>query len=139
MPADFFIDADLGMVFSKATGVISLADGEDHMDRLSADPEFRPEYNQLFDLRQARGTALSDNALRSLASRKIFSGNSRRAFVVEGDLEFGLSRVFATYREIQGEHGIHVFREMKEALSWLSLSAEPDPGLFNRLRPSGVA
>jgi len=127
MPADFFIDADLGMVFSKATGVISLADGEDHMDRLSADPEFRPEYNQLFDLRQARGTALSDNALRSLASRKIFSGNSRRAFVVEGDLEFGLSRVFAT------------FREMKEALSWLSLSAEPDPGLFNRLRPSGVA
>jgi hypothetical protein len=139
MPADFFIDAGLGMVFSKATGVISLADGEDHMDRLCANPEFRTEFNQLFDFRQARGTALSDDALWSLASRKIFSRDSPGAFVVAGDLEFGLSRVFATYREMQGERGILVFRDMTEALSWLSLTEEPDAALFCRLKPSEEA
>jgi hypothetical protein len=133
MPADFYIEPDLGMVFSKATGLFTFADAVDHMDRLTANPDFRPEFNQLIDFREASGTTLSSDDVRTLAQRQIFSNGSRRAFVAPEDLEFGLSRVFGTYREFQGEPGIRVFRDMKEALSWLSLSTEPDPSMFSRL------
>ena len=49
----------------------------------------------------------------------------------------GIASVFKTYRELEGEPGIRAFRELSEALSWLSLSAGPDPGLFTRLNPAG--
>jgi len=127
------------MVFSKATGVVCWDDVVDHMDRLESHPDFRPEFNQLVDIREASRTDLSHNDVRRMAERRIFSDKSRRAFVVSRDFEFGLSRVFATYREIRGETGIEVFRDMKKALSWLSLTEEPDPGMFTRLKPSQVA
>jgi len=133
MPADFFIDTQLGIVFSKAVGVFTLADCLGHTDRLQSRPEFRPEFNQLFDFRRVSEVALSNDDIRRLAQRTIFSTTSRRAFVVSGDLEFGIGRMFEAYRDIAGESGIMMFREMKEALSWLSLSAEPDPSLFPNL------
>ena len=139
MPADFFIDTHLRMVFSKAVGLLSSIDAIDHMDRLQKHPDFRPEFNQLFDFRQARGTNLSNDELRRLANRSIFSDNSRRAFVVGSDADFGIGRIFSTYRDIRGEKGIRIFREMEKALAWLSLSAEPDPGLFKNLGPAGNA
>ena len=139
MPADFFIDARLGMVFSKATGVIRWVDAVDHMDRLSTHPDFRPEFNQLFDFREAQGVALSHDEIHRLSTRKIFGERSRRAFVVAGDFQFGIARMFSIYREMQGEPGIQVFREMNKALTWLSLTAEPDPGFFTRLDRSAEA
>src|SRR5260370_29810796 len=130
MPADFYIDAQHGIVYSKANGVLGRAKALDHMDRLSAHPEFRPEFNQLFDFRQVAKVELTPKQVRVLAMRKIFCERSKRAFVVSSDLQFGLSRVFEAYRNLAGEKGIRIFREMGEALSWLELSAEPDPKLF---------
>jgi hypothetical protein len=136
MPADFFIDTRLGIVFSKATNVLAMADALDHMDRLERDPEFRPEFNQLIDFRQTSAVVLSHDEIRRLASRKIFGPRSRRAFVVPGDFEYGLARIFATYRDMQGESGIMIFRDMEKALAWLALSAEPSAALFPRLTRS---
>ena len=42
------------------------------------------------------------------------------------DRQYGFGRVFGTYRELGGEPGIAIFREMQEALGWLSLSAESE-------------
>jgi len=108
----------------------------DHMNRLERHPDFRPELNQLIDFRQTRNVVLSHEEIRRLASRKIFGPRSHRAFVVPGDFEYGLARMFATYREMQGEPGISIFRDIEKALAWLAISAEPDPGLFPRLTPS---
>ncbi|MBI3880717.1 MAG: hypothetical protein HY301_11740 [Verrucomicrobia bacterium] len=135
MPGDFYIDAKLGVVFSKVTGVLTLADVLDHMERLVRHPDFRPEFNQLLDFREATNMALSNDEVRGLARKNIFSALSRRAFVVSSDLQFGLSRVFATHRELLGEGGILVFREMQEALNWLALSSVPDARVFARLHP----
>jgi hypothetical protein len=137
MPADFFIDPKLGMVYSKATGIFGHIEALDHMTRLKRHPDFRPEFNQLFDFRPITKVELSNADVKDFASRTIFSADSKRAFVVASDLQFGLSRMFGTYREIAGEQGIMIFREMTEALSWLSLSAEPDPKLFKKLGSPG--
>jgi hypothetical protein len=135
MPADFFIDTPLGMVFSKATEVLDWAEALDHMDRLQAHPDFRPEFNQLIDFRPASPITLTHEQVRRLAHRPVFSARSRRAFVVASDLAFGLGRAFSTYRDLAGEPGIVIFREMPPALAWLGLAAEPDPGLFPKLNP----
>ncbi|MEP6668802.1 MAG: hypothetical protein ABJF10_06605 [Chthoniobacter sp.] len=135
MPADFFIDSVRGIVFSKAIGTCSRTDILGHMDRLRGHPDFRPEMDQLFDFRQVTNAAFSDEDVRMLATRNIFRGNSKRALVVSSDEHFGLGRMFETYRELEGEHGITIFREMDDALAWLSLSAEPDTKLFIKLAP----
>ncbi len=136
MPADFFIDSPRNMVFSKAAGQLSHADVLDHMDRLQNQPAFLPAFNQLLDFRQVTSVTLSSRQVAELAKRTIFGPTSRRAFAVSADWQFGLARMFGAYREIQGETGIVVFREIKECLDWLSLSSEPDHGLFVNLRPA---
>jgi|SRR5882724_1721225 len=133
MPAYFYIDSELGVVFSKATGVFSRADALDHMERLSRHPDFRPELNQLADFRQITKVDLSSEEIRELAKMTIFSARSQRAFVVSSDLQFGLGRVFASYREIRGETGIMIFRQLQDALNWLSISSEPDAKVFTEL------
>jgi hypothetical protein len=133
MPADFFIDPQMGMVFSKAMGVFGRVEALDHMNRLLHHPDFRPEFNQLLDFRGITKLELTSEEVRGLANRTIFSAHSKRAFVMASDLQFGLGRMFKTYREIGGEQGIMIFRVMAEALSWLSLSAEPDPKSFRML------
>lgn len=135
MPADVFIDAKHGMVFSRATGVFGRLEALDHMDRLKSHPDFRPEFNQLADFRQVTSVTLSHNEVMELASRTIFSPRSRRAFVVEGDSQFGIGRMFGSHREAKGETGIVIFRDMNKALAWLSLSEVPATALFSRLSP----
>jgi hypothetical protein len=51
--------------------------------------------------------------------RNIFSPESRRAIVVKNDVQFGLARLFETHRELAGETGIRVFRNLEEALEWV--------------------
>jgi hypothetical protein len=133
MPADFYIDAPHGIVYSKATCVLGRAEVWDHMDRLTQHPEFRAEFNQLLDFREVTKMELTAGDVKVLAMRKIFSERSKRAFVVSSDLQYGLSRVFEAYRNLAGEKGITIFREMAGALSWLGLSAEPDRKLFTKL------
>ena len=130
MPADFFVNPQLGVVFSKATGVFGYAEALDHMTRLLRDPDFRPGFNQLLDAREITKVELSSDEVRDLAARTVFSAHSRRAFVTKSNHDFAISRMFGTYREIRGEDGIRSYHTMPEALAWLGLAADPDPKLF---------
>jgi hypothetical protein len=54
----------------------------------------------------------------------VFSPQSRRAFVAPEDEEFGMARMFAALRELRGETEIGVFRNLEEAMDWVSVNAE---------------
>lgn len=136
MPADFVINARLGVVFSRGFGVFCRADALEHMDQLLRHPDFRPEFNQLADFRQITELALTADEVGELSRRRVFSDRSRRAFVVAGDLQYGYSRMFGSFRRIKGELGVATFRDMAEALCWLSLPAEGDPGTFAGPEPA---
>ncbi len=103
------------------------------MERLTRHPDFLPEFRQLVDFREVSNITLSNEEIRLLSRRSIFSSHSHRAFVVATDLQYGLCRMFATYRELNGEDGIRIFREMSEALEWLAIATEADAKLFTRL------
>ena len=72
-------------------------------------------------------SCLTSEEISDLASRSVFSSRSRRAFVVASSLQFGLSRMFAAYREEKGRQETMVFRDLREALAWLNLPPDWKP------------
>jgi len=126
MPTEFTVHPNLGVVVSRGSGVFTHADFLDHMARVSADPQFHPDLNQIVDCRAITKMDLSHDQIKSLASRSIFSARSRRAFVVSSELHFGLTRMFAAYREIKAGQEVMVFDNPAAALTWLGIPADFD-------------
>ena len=135
MPVDFLIDTKFGVIYIKATGVLNRAEAMDYRARLLRHPDFRPELNLLADLREVTKMALSNAEVKDLTRYTVLSAQSKRVFVVASDLQFGLIRMFGAYRQIVGDQEVMISRTMPEALSWLSLPAEPDSKLFKLLDP----
>jgi hypothetical protein len=127
MPFDFSIHAAQGVVYSSARGIFSRTDALEHVKRLKQEPDFHPGLNQLFDFRTATTIDLSGEEIEQLAVRDVFSKQSKRAFVVSSNLQFGMARMFALYRDTRGETGVQVFRELPEALAWLGLPTDFQP------------
>lgn len=127
MPADYLIDAKHRMVFSRGRGTFSQDDFREHMRQLVNDPQFRPEYNQLVDCRAIEKMDLNGAQIEELARSSVFAPTSLRAFVATDKVQYGLSRMMATYRKINAGQEVQVFSEMKEALAWFGLPADTDP------------
>ena len=134
MPADFIIDTDLGVVFSCGSGALSYADTVGHMNRLTSDARFRPDFRQIMDFREATPVQITSAEILELAEREVFGPCSRRAFVVASDLQFGLCRMFGLHREARGEPTIRIFRDMPEAIAWIEVPAEAAQQAFDALK-----
>jgi hypothetical protein len=119
VPAFYKIDKERRIVLSSVAGVLTRTDIQGHMDRLSNDSDFDPNYSQIVDFTQLSGVDIEPEDVRQFAERNIFSPRSRRAFVVKDDLQYGLARMFEIHRELNGETGIRVFRTIDEALDWV--------------------
>jgi hypothetical protein len=65
---------------------------------------------------------ISAQEARILAERRIFSRESRRAFVATKPHIFGLGRMMEIYYERLGD--VQVFSSMDEALKWLGADTE---------------
>ena len=92
-------------------------DARDHQDRLLVDPDFDASFDQLIDTTHAMKFDISAAQARILAERRVFSPESRRAFVATEPHIFGLGRMMAIYHELLGS--AQVFNSMDEALKWL--------------------
>jgi hypothetical protein len=80
-----------------------------------------PAVRMLWDLRDARFD-LAQAEVSDLAEyiKGLISGSAiRTCFVVSGDLEFGLVRMFETLREAKGVR-TSVFRDKERAIEWLT-------------------
>lgn len=134
MAAQFVIDEANRAVFSRAYGVFTYSDCLNHMDRLSADPRFQPDFNQIIDFTDVAHIELTVEQIHHLSKRNIFGPKSRRAYVVASDLLFGLSRMFATLRETEGEPGIITFRDIGAAIVWTNVPKPVAQKAFTDLR-----
>ena len=109
---------------SSGGGLLNTDDLMGHQDRLLKDPDFNPSYSQLFDLTHITELQVGPEEVRRLAQRHVFSPTSRRAVVVKDDLQYGLARMFEIHRELAGESGIRVFRNLDDALNWIFTSTD---------------
>jgi hypothetical protein len=124
MPADYLIDAERQLVYSRGWGDLTDADLLDHQRRLALDPRFHPDLSQLLDfLGVTSSKGVTANAVKEGARRHLFGPHSRRALVASDPSTFGMARMFETYREISGsEEQIKVFRSLEDAWAWLGIS-----------------
>ncbi len=119
MPAFYKIDKERRLVLSTASGVFTLADAVSHMERLSKDQDFDPTFSQISDFTHVTTIDLSNDEIRQLARRTIFSAHSRRAFIAPNETIFGIGHMFEILRGLEGEKGIRIFRALEEALDWV--------------------
>ncbi len=119
MPATYAIDKQRRLVITMGSGRITLADALAHQEKLRKDQDFDPSFSQIMDLTQVIEFALEANDTRRIAQTTIFSRESRRAIIASSDLVYGFGRMFEILREIAGENGIRVFRDVDEALDWI--------------------
>lgn len=123
MSWSYFIDLQQRTVFVRFFGTVTPREVLEEMTAIKNDPNFSSSLNQLVDASEARPAAdFPTDRIRELGASSIFDKNVRRAIIVQGDLAFGLARMFATYREINGEKNLHIFRHREEAFAWVGVS-----------------
>jgi hypothetical protein len=127
MPAEYRIDRDNKIVLSRAWGKVAIEDFHAHGTRLRADPDFSPDFRQLWDFTEVSESVSDFDAMARLAQTNVFSPTSRRAMLAPSDVVFGVGRMFQMLRESKGETGIRVFRDRESALRWLETGEEPAP------------
>jgi hypothetical protein len=87
------------------------------------DPEVKPDFSMLVDIRRADVRNVTSAGVRALADRPFaLSPASRRGIVVPSELGFGLARVYEALRTRQGGT-ILVFRDFDEARRWVTTGA----------------
>ncbi len=128
MPLAYRIDAKHRVVVATGSGVLTIDDlfayqREAWLDRKVCG------YNELVDMRDVdRIDPPSAAHLRDFsdfaASMDEAVGESKLAVVAKGDLDFGLARMFQSYRELNpnSKKRIQVFRSLRDALAYLGLS-----------------
>jgi len=121
--AEHYIDEKLGIVFSRAWGVLTDEDLLQHQRRLRVDTSFHPALNQLFDFYDVTAVEVSGLGIRTLADRNPFGAGARRAFVVrrESLALYGLLRMF---QALTSEHPDELrvqFEDVSQAQCWLGI------------------
>jgi hypothetical protein len=103
---------------------VTFNDVRGHQDRLLADPEFDASFDQLIDATSVTKVDISEDDIRTLAHRHVFSLKSRRALVATRPDVFGVGRMMEIYQEDVGHTELAVFYSMDEAWKWLGREEE---------------
>jgi len=133
IPLEHQIDHRLRVVVARATGTLT----DDEVFAYQRDVWSRSDvagYDELIDMTHVEHVAVpSPERVVQLASvsagMDVREPTTRLAIVAPHDFEFGLGRMYAAHREMDGRstRRVSVFRTRPEALAWLGLDQEP-PG-----------
>jgi hypothetical protein len=128
MPIEFTIDHARRLVTATARGMLSGQDVFGYQRTVWSRADVQG-YNELLDMRAVEGIDLpSVDNMRALAqlsaSMDIPATSSRFAIVATSDEAFGLSRMYETYRHLEGKSTkqVAVFRTLTEAYAYLEVT-----------------
>jgi hypothetical protein len=128
MPIEFTIDHARRLVTATARGMLIGQDVFGYQRTVWSRADVQG-YNELLDMRAVEGIDLpSVDNLRALAqlsaSMDIPATSSKFAIVATSDEAFGLSRMYETYRHLEGKSTkqVAVFRTLTEAYAYLEVT-----------------
>lgn len=110
------------LVHTWTNGGLTDSDMSAHRTHLLADPDFRPEFDQLIECLGTLPSAISQEGVSAAITHSVFSKKSRRALVAVKDASFGVARMFALMQPPGTK--VEVFRELTPALRWLGLPSD---------------
>ena len=117
------IDEASGLVSFTVKGTVTYEGIVRALSDMMDDPRFRKAASNLWDFREASSGALSGNEIERFAvfvdrSRERRGEGYKVAFVVSGDAEFGLARMYEGHAE-RLPFKIMVFRDLDAASRWI--------------------
>ncbi len=117
------IDDDAKLRIQTLSGKAKPEDLSQAVEEVYKRPDFNPDHNFVWDLRQCTMENVSSDAVRQFAMFVTVQWTAtgippKGAFVVSRDLEFGLSRLFTSY--LDADSDFRIFRDMDEAIEWLT-------------------
>ena len=130
MPLHYKIDTSLKVILSTATETINAMDVDEHRKLLGEDNHFSPAFAHLIDLRSVTDLQISPKGAQSLSASPIFGPVTKRAFVVNSDLLYGMSRIFRGWHD----SALHmkIFRSIDDAFKWLGIVKGIEPTICSR-------
>ena len=126
MPIAIEINEALGVLFLRAEGEISDQDLISAVRGGFADKRFHPELRMLSDHSNADFSKLTSDGMRVVAGLNKFSPTARRAVLLRGPLQAGMSRVLDSYHLVQGKATYGYFHDRSEALKYLNEGFPPE-------------
>jgi hypothetical protein len=124
MPVTMRIDTNAETVFSDYSGCVTDADVLDHQNRLRADPNFRPHFRQLWDLRAVTQADISPDTIRTLAANNPFGQGCRRAAIVQNATAVNnVIRLFMFLHK-HSSNEFQIFFDADAARTWLGLDKD---------------
>jgi hypothetical protein len=126
MPFSYRVYKDRNLVVSTGSDRVTWEEIRARQDQTKTDPDFNPEFNQIVDLRTVTGFDMTSEQAQVLASRKIFSSKSKRAFIAPAAAVYGMGRMWEIFTELsENPSQITVFSDVSSALKWLGLDILP--------------
>ena len=117
MPIDYTIDTQRQLVRTRAWGIVTALEWLAYTDRLKADTDFLPSFDQLADFTEVTELAIPPGAESQIVAASAFSKDSRRAAAASTDFVFGMARMYQG--NLPDGDRIKIFRSLKEAEEWL--------------------
>ncbi len=127
MQVNRVIDSERGFVFTTITGEITVGDVLADIERLAAQPSYRPEMPGIVDMRQATTHMTAEQIeqiAQTLKKRPNVVSHTRRALLVSSDLLYGLYRMFESFAD-ENPTEYRVFRDENEARAWIGAVPVP--------------
>lgn len=124
MPIEYAIDADLGVVFTTASGVLTEDELLEHKRKVISDPGFKPGFIELSDVRSVSDLAISADALERFVAQDDSDAERLKdyklAIVVSGALEFGMGAMYEMMSRANNRD-VRIFRDLGLAKEWLQI------------------
>jgi hypothetical protein len=120
MPCDYELDLKRRRVLCRAWGVVTYDEALANRNNFLKDPDFSPDFDQLYDACGVTRLIISASETGMLAMDAVFNQKSRRALVAPRSDIYDFGRMFTLYRSINSyKDQIRLFRTREQAEAWL--------------------
>jgi hypothetical protein len=118
MPFSYYVDPIRKTGFAKFRGTVTLEDIRSYRTQLTADPEWRPEFDRLADYTEVSELSISTLEVVKVAQEAVQLtdklGEGRLAVVAPSGFIYGMGRMYQMHGETRGID-IEVFRHRESA------------------------
>jgi hypothetical protein len=126
MPYAYTIDSDRDAVLVRVEGVHGDSEALVLVRELVSDVKYHRGMRVLVDFTGLTQNNVSSSGLREVVAVLKPAPDSRRAFLVGNLTDFGISRMYQAFCELNGFHSPEIFRTRKEAVDFLNEGFPPE-------------
>ncbi len=127
MPTAFKVYPDTPLLVTRLMGHVTSEEFREVYAQLRKAPDFSPIFPEIADFRHATSFGFGHQEMARLATivtEQHWDREIKTAIVADGDLGFGMARIYQNYAQIGQVETVVLFEHPEEAVDWLNLPPE---------------